>query len=149
MNVTLGQLTSTKLILPADITRNVKCYSSHPGLVQFPAAYEKAFTLTPGTANSIASNIRSFNVKTQTVQINCVDVNSKELVYGWIMKIHGSEPKVTKIFELKVRVGQESTQRFAYENRSSNWCLFEFVSSHPDILQVIAISSIYKSKSPT
>ena len=117
----------------------MKCYSSHPGLVQFPSPYDKSFTLAPGTINSINVNVRSFSVKSQAVQINCVDVNSRELVYAWILRVHGSEPRITKVFEVQCRIGQETTQRFAYENKSASWCLFEFVSSHPSILQVTNI----------
>ena len=142
LNVNIGQLTTTKLTLPADLTRNVKCYSSHPGLVQFPSPYDKSFTLAPGTINSVNANVRSFSVKSQAVQINCVDVNSRELVYAWILRVHGSEPRITKVFEVKCRIGQDTTQRFAYENKSASWCLFEFVSSHPNILQVLSLWSL-------
>jgi len=137
VNVNIGQLTSLKLSLPADISRMAKCYVSHPSLAYFPNPYDKPFALTPASANAITLNVRSFSVKPQTVLVNCVDVGTKELIYAWIVKLIGTEPNVTRKYEITVRCGMDSNQKFIYENRTTSFCIFEFVSSHPDILQPI------------
>jgi len=133
----MGQLTSIKLTLPADTSRMARCYVSHPSLGYFPNPFDKPFALTPASINAVSMNVRSFNVKPQTLLVNCVDVGTKELIYAWIVKLIGTEPNVTRKYELTVRCGLDSHQKFIYENRSPSFCIYEFVSSHPDILQVI------------
>lgn len=44
---------------------------------------------------------------------------------------------MTKIFELSCRLGVESLQKFAYPNKTTSYSVFEFTSSHPDILQLV------------
>jgi len=139
--VNIGQLTSLKLNLPADISRMAKCYVSHPSLGYFPSPFDKPFALTPASSNSITMNVRSFSVKPQTVLVNCVDVGTKELIYAWIVKLIGTEPNVTRKYEITVRCGMDSNQKFIYENRTTSFCIFEFVSSHPDIIQVMNLLS--------
>ena len=136
LQVKAGQITSTKLTLPPEIARLVKMYVSHPSLAYFPSPYDKAFTLTPGPINAIPINFRIFSVKTQNVLVNCIDINSREKVFSWIVKLIGSQPQITKIIEVNCKIGQDSAQRFIYDNRSSKWALFEFVSSNSDILEV-------------
>jgi len=136
LNVKMGQLTQTSLSLPGDIPRICHLYSSHPLTVYFPTPFDKNFALAPGKINSVEINVRSFLETTQKVQINCVDINSKELVYGWILRIDTGAPNVTKIFEVTCKIGVESVQKFVYNNRSNSYAVFEFTSSHPDIVQV-------------
>ena len=139
MNVKMGQLTTTTLSLPGDMPRVCRLYSSHPLTVYFPAPFDKSFPLTPGKINSIEINVRSFLETSQKVQINCVDINSRELVHGWILRIDTGAPNVTKIFEVTCKLGVESIQKFVYNNKSNSYAMFEFTSSHPDILQVLLI----------
>jgi nephrocystin-4 len=136
LSVKVGQATSTKLVLPPDIARLVKMYVSHPTLAYFPNPFDKPFTLTPGPSNSVSINARIFNVKTQHVLVNCVDVNTHEKIYQWIVKLIGSQPQVTKIISLDCKIGLETQPRFIYENRSAKWAMFEFVSSNPEILDI-------------
>jgi len=137
LQVKVGQVTSTKLTLPPDIARLVRMYVSHPSLAYFPSPHDKPFTLAPGPINAVVMNVRSFTVKTQTVLVNCVDTNTKEKVYSWIVRIIGSQPQVTKTMEVSCKINMESAQRFVYENRSTKWALFEFMSSTPEILELV------------
>jgi len=139
LNVKMGQLTTTSLTLPGDMPRICRLYSSHPLTVYFPSPFDKNYALVPGKINSIEINVRSFLEAKQKIQINCVDINSKELVYGWILNIDTGAPNVTKLFEITCKVGVESTQKFVYNNKSNSYAVFEFTSSHPDIVQVIII----------
>jgi len=141
----MGELSTIKLPLPADTTRAVRFYTSHPSLSYFPSGYDKSVTLAPGSTNYIPINIRSFSVKTQNILVHCVDVSTRELVYAWNIKVIGSEPQISKRYELVVRCGSDVTQKFIYENRSPSFGLFEFVSSHPDILQVSTIRNVVNS----
>lgn len=136
LNVKMGQLTTTSLSLPGDTPRICRLYSSHPLTVYFPSPFDKNFALAPGKVNSIEVNVKSFLETTQKVQINCVDINSKELVYGWVLRIDTGAPNVTKIFEMNCKIGVECIQKFVYNNKSNSYAIFSFTSSHPDIVQV-------------
>lgn len=142
LNVKMGQLTTTALGIPGDTPRICRLYSSHPLTVYFPSPFDKNFPLAPGKINNVEMNVKSFLENTQKVQINCVDINSKELVYGWVVRIDTGAPNVTKIFEMNCKVGQESIQKFVYSNKSNSYAVFEFTSSHPDIIQVMIIFNL-------
>ena len=105
-------------------------------MVYFPSPFDKPISLIPGKYNAIDVNIKSFSETTQRVQINCVDINSKELVYSWLLRVDTGVPNVTKIFEVTAKCGQESVQKFVYQNRASALTIYEFTCSHPDVLQV-------------
>lgn len=49
----------SRLTLPADITRVVRLFCSHPSMIMFPEHYQKDFTLIPGKMNLIEYYARS------------------------------------------------------------------------------------------
>ena len=111
VNVNMGQLTGSKLTLPGDIPRLCKLYTSHPLYLTFPSPFNKAFTMSAGRINVIDFNIRSFSEEPMISQINCVDLDSKELVYSWIVRIDTNKPNVTKIFDINSKLGIETVQK--------------------------------------
>jgi len=136
VNVNVGQLTTVKLTIASDSNRTVRCYTSHPSLSYFPSGFDKPFAISSGPASTIPINVRSLSVKNQNIIVNCVDVATKELIRAWIVKLIGSDPKITKTIDLVVKCGAEVTHKFVYENRLPSFGSFEFVSSNPDLLQV-------------
>mmetsp|Transcript_38763 Transcript_38763/g.34457 ORF Transcript_38763/g.34457 Transcript_38763/m.34457 type:complete len:171 (-) Transcript_38763:191-703(-) len=124
--------------MPSDMSRRVRVYHSHPSLGYFPDPYDKEFTTVPGSYNTIPMNVRSFDLKPTSLIVNAVDTATKELVYSWVVKLIGSTPQVTHKYEIEVKCGYESQpSKVLFENRSTSFCLFEFVSSHPELLQPI------------
>ena len=140
IKVEMGQISTNTLSLPADVKARIcKLYSSHPLMAFFPKPYDSTFTLAPGQTTILNVNIKSFSDQPDIpskIQINCIDTSTKELLYAWILRVYTNAPKVNKIFEISSKIGVETVQKFVYQNRSTSWSVFEFQSSHPDILQV-------------
>lgn len=133
--MTIGQVVTTQLRVNPTTTKQVKCYSSHPSLAFFDNN-KKPITILPGDNFDLKVNVKTFSSKTSNVIVNCVDVERKELVNSWILKLIGSEPQITKRYELVAKCGYESNQKFIFENRTTVPCIYEFISANPDILQV-------------
>jgi len=41
------------------------------------------------------------------------------------------------VINFEAKTGIEALPRFMYENRSTKWAMFEFISSNPEILDVV------------
>eukprot|EP00825_Cyclidium_porcatum_P010723 TRINITY_DN15493_c0_g1_i1.p1 TRINITY_DN15493_c0_g1~~TRINITY_DN15493_c0_g1_i1.p1 ORF type:complete len:385 (+),score=63.64 TRINITY_DN15493_c0_g1_i1:1953-3107(+) len=134
----LGKISSHTLVLKGDKqNRVVKLYSSHQFILWFDSPYDKEFTMEPGIAKSINMKVKSLSYKEQKIQINCVDIQSKELIYSWIIQLYTSNPTVSKMYDIKCEVNQDSIQKFYYSNRSTDSDIFKFESSDPSILRII------------
>ena len=134
--MTIGQVGSTQLRVAASGSKLVRCFASHPSLAYFLNG-NKAVALAPGIDNDINVSVKTFSSKTQNVLVNCVDIERKELVHSWILKLVGSDPQISRRYELVAKCGFESNQKFIFENRTTVPCIYEFISSNPDILQVV------------
>ena len=73
----------------------VQCFSSHPLLVTFAEPYNESFTLKAGNSQFIKLNIKSFSLKQKEVMVSCVDVNTKQLICQWLIRVQTSEPNIT------------------------------------------------------
>ncbi len=134
----MGQRTPGHLTVYGDISRTtVSLYSSHPQLVSFPSPYDRPFALIGGMHTPVPIRVLSFSQQPQKVQVNCVDVTTKQLIHSWIIRIDPETPTVQKMYDIQCEVGHKSVQRFYYQNRDTNANFFTFMSSNPDVLAVI------------
>ena len=136
VNVTTGQTTSLRLACPGDEARTVKLYSSHPKVVSFSAPHDQPFTLLPRSVNSLPVVVRSDSTQIQRVRVHCVDIYHKRLVHAWVLTIQSSASSINTVYEIKAKVGQDSTKKIVFMNRSQSWAMFHFRSSHPNVLEV-------------
>ena len=70
-----------------DRQRMVKLHVSHPMLATLPSIFSKPFFISVGSITAITIKIRSFTRNKQRFLVNCVDHNTKELVYAWCVKV--------------------------------------------------------------
>ena len=50
------------------------------------------------------------------VKINCVDFNSEELVYSWLLIVEADKPDVTKTHKVYCKTGVSSVQAIPIHN---------------------------------
>ena len=76
-----------KLTISTNLMRNVRLFTSHPAIIQFIAPFDRQFQILPGKINFIQIEATTNSEKTQKVLINCVDVNSNQLVNSWLVHL--------------------------------------------------------------
>jgi len=97
-------LTQT-LSLPADIARTVRLYSSNPKAVYLPSKnVERTYKLVPSSMNPLQVVAKTCQREQIKAKVNCVDINSGELVYAWLLLIDSEKPHVTKVQEVDLKV---------------------------------------------
>jgi len=52
--------------------------------------------------------IRSFSDKPKNIQINCVDINSKELIYAWLIRVQTKAPNITQVKKVTCKLNTVS-----------------------------------------
>ena len=127
----------------------MKCYSSHPTLTFFPSPFDESFHLKRNTAKDIEVNARVFSSETQTIMVTCVDVDTREKVQTWILRLTGTPVADLARLQFMARCGIDSDQKFNYQNRNQNKSTFEFLSSDPEIMLVsnLIITNLTSSNS--
>lgn len=105
----------------------------------FDSPNDREFTVEPNITKVINMKVKTLTYKEQKIQINCVDVQSKELIYAWIVSLYTNSPVVSKMYDVKCELGADSIQRFFYLNRSTQHDIFKFESSDSSILKVCLI----------
>ncbi|KRX06407.1 hypothetical protein PPERSA_05020 [Pseudocohnilembus persalinus] len=135
--VKMGQAVPFKLTVDDNIQRTVKLYSSHPFIVGFREKDQLPRTIQPHRTEVIEAIAKSYSEAPKRVQINCVDVNSKELVHSWIVNIETDQPTISKKFLLECKVGVDEVHKFVYYNRAPNYYIYSFESSDPEIMEVL------------
>lgn len=130
-----GQVSSVKLVCPGDEPRTVALYASDP-LVTFPPPHNAPFTLLPKTSNNLGLMARNDSSLTKRVRVHLVDVHHKVLVHAWSLELQSSAAAVAQVYQVQCSAGTPSDKKVTYVNRTSAWALFNFRSSHPDLLQI-------------
>jgi nephrocystin-4 len=140
LEVPMGQQVVSRLTLPADVTRVVKLFCSHSSIITFPEQYKNEFTLVPGKLNIIEYFARSISETGIRAQINCVDVNSQDLIYAWILKVSAVPQPPSAVYEIKCQEGRDSKNSMSYLNSTNYLTTFRFDSSHPSYVMVHQLS---------
>eukprot|EP00828_Plagiopyla_frontata_P035682 TRINITY_DN4727_c0_g3_i2.p1 TRINITY_DN4727_c0_g3~~TRINITY_DN4727_c0_g3_i2.p1 ORF type:complete len:171 (+),score=27.48 TRINITY_DN4727_c0_g3_i2:89-601(+) len=111
-------------------------YSSQPDIAYFPAKFSQPITLIAGQVNFFEMNVKSLSTDKQEVLVHLVDITTKELIHAWSVKIHTESPEVTTTFEVPVKVGVDSVQKFIYYNKTNYQSNFQFTSQAPQLLEI-------------
>lgn len=91
------------------------------------------YKLTPNAYNALSVNVRTYERDYRKVRINCVDINTKELIRSWLMLIESEEPKVTKTEDIKLIIDRGVSREIDFTNKLNKEAVFEFATSRPDL----------------
>jgi hypothetical protein len=131
----VGQGTSMELMCKGDnYSRRVKCYSSHPTETCFLPS--DPFQLVPSAYNKIEMVMRPLSVGKKQVVVHCVDLDTKELVAGWLVTSSSSAPVVSRTYDVDVCVGKSAHKKIAYVNKWERSRQFRLRTSNPDLVKV-------------
>ena len=72
----------------------------------------------------------------QKARVNCVDINTRELIEMYLVEIDAEKPQIGKVVQVLCDVGQETFYKLDYKNpMSKNLMSFNFTSSSPEVMQ--------------
>ena len=86
--------------------------SSHAGETAFSPS--EPFQLVPSAYNKIEMVHRPLTVGTKQVQVHLVDLDTRELVAGWLVTTSSAAPIVSRTYDVDVTVGKSAHKKIAY-----------------------------------
>jgi hypothetical protein len=91
---------------------------SHAGETAFSPS--EPFQLVPSAYNKIEMVHRPLTVGTKQVQVHLVDLDTRELVAGWLVTTSSAAPIVSRTYDVDVTVGKSAHKKIAY---GTGFCL--------------------------
>ena len=85
---------------------------SHAGETAFSPS--EPFQLVPSAYNKIEMVHRPLTVGTKQVQVHLVDLDTRELVAGWLVTTSSAAPIVSRTYDVDVTVGKSAHKKIAY-----------------------------------
>ncbi|KAK1159555.1 nephrocystin-4 isoform X1 [Acipenser oxyrinchus oxyrinchus] len=129
-----GQLTHLSLVLRGTQTvRKVKCYSSHPHLLQIDPA--DVFVLPPNAVQDLHIGVRPQNAGSKFLYLNVVDVDYHQLVSSWLVCVSCKQPLISKAFEISLSAGKGSNKKITYTNPYPTRRAHFLCTNRTDLLQ--------------
>jgi len=66
---------------------------------------ETVFQLVPGAYNRVSIHINPKVVGYRQIQVNLVDVDSRELISAWLVMISSTSPAIMRTYDVEVQAG--------------------------------------------
>jgi hypothetical protein len=77
-------------------------------IAYFPKRYTKPFPITAGQTQMVKINIRSFSQTVEKFLVNCVDINTNQMVHSWMIKVKTTAPNITQVKKVNCKIGEDS-----------------------------------------
>ena len=108
LNCVVGSKSLVDLVVRGDrFGRRVKAFSCQSTAdlrgVSFPAS--GPFQLAPGAYNRVSLNYKPTSAGSRRIQVNIVDVDTRELITAWLLIVNVSAPVVMRKYDVDVRAG--------------------------------------------
>jgi Ca2+-binding EF-hand superfamily protein len=130
----VGQGTPVELMCKGDnYSRRVMCYSSHASETAFSPS--EPFQLVPSAYNKIEMIHRPLTVGTRQVQVHLVDMDTRELVAGWLVTTSSAAPIVSRTYDVDINVGKSAHKKIAYINKWDRARSFRLRTSDPNLVK--------------
>lgn len=117
----------------------VQCFSSNPALVYSPAGNleRSLIRVTPNSTTKIDMMAKAFTAAQQNVRVQCVDTSgNRNVIASWLVCLQCERPAIKEEFDITCPAGRRSYQSFVFVNPLNEFALFEFTSSHPEIMVI-------------
>jgi len=74
------------------------------------------FQLVPGAYNRVAMRFSPRGMGTRRLQVNLVDVDSRELISGWILTTTATAPAVMRSYDVDALIGKPMNKKIIFQN---------------------------------
>ena len=112
----VGSTAAVDLVVRGDrYARRVRAFAS-PSPDAFAFSPQQVFQLVPGAYNRVAVGYTPKAIGSTRVQINLVDVDSRELLNAWLLSTTASAPAVARAYDVDVVRGRASHKKIIFKN---------------------------------
>lgn len=134
---TVGSTASSDLVIRGDrFARRAKAFelSSAADTLRFKP--ETVFQLVPGAYNRVSIHINPKVVGYRQIQVNLVDVDSRELISAWLVMISSTSPAIMRIYDVEVSKGAPLHKKIIFKNPWDMSRKFVLSSSNESLMRV-------------
>lgn len=114
---TVGSAALADLVVRGDrFARRSRAYAmpSAADVINFKP--DTVFQLVPGAYNRVALSISPKLVGYRQVQLNLVDVDSRELISAWLLIVSATSPAIMRTYDVEVSVGKPLHKKIIFKN---------------------------------
>lgn len=130
----MGSRVISKFEISEEKARTVQFFSNKPA-ISFLS--KEPSVILPGARNEVQFVAAAKSKEEQICLVNAVDVSSKLLLNSWLVRIYSDQPEITRVVELKFKVGHQNSIQLEFSNPINGWVVFAFESSNEDLLKVL------------
>ena len=132
----VGSTSLLDLVVQGDkFARRARAHASYT-TDQLSFAPEVPFQLVPGAYNRVSVRFSPVSVGTKRLQLNLVDVDTKELISSWLLTTTATPPAVVRSYDVDVVYGQPLHKKIIFRNPWDVPRRFHLTSSDESILRV-------------
>jgi len=131
----VGNTTSVDLVVRGDkFARRARAHAScsHDKLEFAPSG---PFQLVPGAYNRVSMRFNPRVMGTRRLQLNLVDVDSKELISGWVLTTTATPPAVMRSYDVDVLIGRPLNKKIIFKNPWDVSRRFALTSSDESVMK--------------
>ena len=99
--------------------------------------------MIPATVNTVMINVRTMTADYKQVRVNCIDLNTHELVHSWLVMIESSVPHAMRVEQVHCVVGHDLFLQYKFENKLSRDATYEFLSSDEMVMRLETHSTVF------
>lgn len=116
LHSSVGGSSTIDLVVRGDrFTRRAKAYSSQ-SLDRVEFSPDNIFQLIPGAYNKVALRYHPKQTGMRRVQLNLVDVDSRELISAWLLTVSTTSPPVMRRYDVEVPEGTDVHKKILFKN---------------------------------
>ena len=131
----VGSSASVDLVVRGDrFARRARAFSSNTSdRVDFLPV--NVFQLVPGAYNRVAVKFSPRMIGTRRLQLNLVDVDSKELISAWLLTASATAPAVMRNYDVDALVGRPIHKKIIFKNPWDIARRFTLTSSDDSVMR--------------
>ena len=134
----LGSKVIQKFSIESNERRSINCYSNNNELVYLSEKYSKPFILLPDISNEVKFIVYPKKKDSlNEVLINCVDINTRELLKTVLVRIFPENPIFNHVYRIDCNIGNSTHFKYEYTSKLPKWSVIKFESNNDNYLKVI------------
>jgi len=142
IKTTIGRKTTKTLKITENHARTVKLYSSDHNILFCPKEYDKSTIIQANVEAELKYCIYSKKEQNEEIVLTCVDINNKQILQSWLVRVFTEKPLITKFIKLDCKTNRVNYVKYEFENEFNKSLVYKFESMYPISLKVKTISLI-------
>lgn len=143
LHCTLGNATSLDLVVRGDrYARRSRAWNSPTsqggaasGVDQVTLRPDIPFQLVPGAYNRVMLSYLARSLGTSRMQVNVVDVDTRELISAWLLFTTAAAPAVMRSYDVDVTTSRPTQKKIIFKNPWDMSRKFVLVSSNEEVMR--------------